>query len=150
MTLTRTKPMRPGTKRMKRRHRAIGNPTKVEQAYQDAQREAGCAMCRLLGLGKNACGAITVHHRTVGDLHGQKQLSQRDTVGLAQWHHQGVLLPQYPTVDAMREQFGPSLQHHKRAFLSVIEDNLGERGTGALQRWADQFLPAEVVEAVRG
>ena len=148
MTLTRTKPLRPGTKRMKRRHRAIGSPTKAEQAYQDAQREAGCAMCRLLGYSHNPCGAMQVLHRTIGDMHGQKQLGHDQTVGLAAWHHQGTLLPQFPTVDAMRAQYGPSLHHHKRVFLDLIADSLGERSTAALQRWADHFLPADVVEAV--
>lgn len=42
-----------------------------------------------------------------------------------------------PTVELMRERFGPSLQEHKRAFLDVIADNLGERSTAALQAFQD-------------
>lgn len=147
--MARNKPLLPGTKRMKQRHRAIGKATTAEQAYQDAQRAAGCAMCRLLGLPKNACGAMQVHHRTTGDLHGQKQLGQDQTVGLAEWHHQGTLKPEYPTEDAMKAKYGPSLHHHKREFMDLIAEKLGERSTAALQRWADQFLPADAVKAVQ-
>lgn len=129
---------------MKRRHRAIGSPTNAQQAYQDRQRAAGCAFCRMLGFsffglqeGMSHCGPTQIHHRTVGDLHGQLQLSHDDTVALGEWHHQGTLMPQFPTRDRMRERFGPSLHHSKRAFLDVIADNLAERSTAALQRWAD-------------
>jgi hypothetical protein len=145
--LTRKVPLRPGTKRMKSRHRACGAPTIAQQAHQDAQRANGCAMCRLLGLsfrglleGMSPCGLTEIHHRTTGDLHGQLQLGQDDTVGLGAWHHRGALLFAHPTVDAMRDRFGPSIQHHKKAFLDVIADNLGERSTAALQRWQDNQL----------
>lgn len=77
---------------MKRRHRAIGSPTKAEQANQDAQRAHGCAACHLRG-NVRACGPVRVHHRTTGDLHGQKQLGHDATVALGDWHHQGVPLP---------------------------------------------------------
>lgn len=139
--LTRKAPLRRGTKRMKQRHRACGTATKAEQAHQDLQREHGCAMCLLLGMAKDECGPVRVHHRTIGDLHGNLQLGQGDTVALGDWHHQGVLMARFPTVDAMRDQFGPSLQHHKKAFLELIAEHLGERSTAALQRWQDQRLP---------
>lgn len=135
--LVRKTPLRPGTKRMRSRHRAIPAPTQAEQAQQDKQRAHGCAMCLLLGMARDACGPVRVHHRTTGDLHGQKQLGQDATVGLADWHHQGVLKPEYPTVDAMRAKYGPSLAHHKKAFLELIAEKLGERSTAALQRWQD-------------
>jgi hypothetical protein len=132
---------------LRHRHRAIGAPSASEQARQDARRAHGCAMCRLLGLsfrglldGMSPCGGTEIHHRTTGDLHGQLQLSQSDTVALGAWHHRGALLFAHPTVDAMRDRFGPSLQHHKKAFLDVIADNLGERSTAALQRWQDAQL----------
>lgn len=130
---------------MKRRHRAIGSPTKAEQAYQDAQRADGCAMCKLLGVGP--CGPVSVHHRTTGDLHGQLQLGHDATVALGDWHHQGVPLPglQAP---AMKLRYGPSLQLHKREFVETLQDMLGERSTGALQRYRDDWLPPAVVEAV--
>lgn len=130
-----------------RKHRRPGNrePTKAEQAQQDAQRDHGCAMCLLLGFERDACGPVRVHHRTTGDLHGNVRLGQGATVGLGDWHHQGVLMARYPTVDAMRAQFGPSLAHHKRAFVDLIAEKLGERSTAALQAWQDdQILTGEV------
>lgn len=130
---------------MKRRRRAIGNPTKAEQAYQDAQRAHGCAMCRLMGIdfgslpdGYSPCGMTEIHHRTTGDMHGQKQLGHDATVALGSWHHRGELMPGRRTVDAMRDRYGPSLAHHKKDFLCLIWDVLGERSTAALQRWADE------------
>lgn len=134
---------------MRRRHRAIGSPTRSEQAQQEAQRAHGCAMCRLLGFsfrglqeGMSPCGPTRIHHRNVGDLAGNKQIGQGATVALGDWHHQGILMEdrssfhlRYLTRDAMRDKFGPSLAHHKRAFLEVIADHLGERSTAALQAW---------------
>lgn len=149
MTLTRHKPLvrktplnpgkglRPSRKRMKSRHRAIGAATKAEQTQQDSQRAKGCAVCLLLGLARDACGPVEIHHRTTGDLHGQKQLGQGETVALGSWHHRGALLPHLPTVTGMLAHFGPSLHHHKRAFLELIADRLGERSTEALQRYQD-------------
>jgi hypothetical protein len=146
MSLTRRVPLKPGkglkpsTKRMKQRRRAIGAPSAEQQAHQDAQRAKGCAMCLLLGLARDACGPVRVHHRTTGDLHGNKQLGQDATVALGDWHHQGVLKPELPTVAGMLAHYGPSLAHHKRAFLELIAAKLGERSTAALQRWMDSQL----------
>lgn len=126
---------------MKRRYRAIGSPTKVQQAHQDAQRAHGCATCHLRR-NRRACGHVRIHHRTVGDLHGNKQLGQDATVALGDWCHQGVPL-EGRTVDQMRTEFGPSLHHHKRAFLEELQDVLGERSTAALQRWQDQQISME-------
>lgn len=135
---------------MRRRYRAIGAPTKAQQAHQDAQRAHGCAMCRVLGFsfrnlpeGMSPCGATEIHHRTTGDLHGQKQLGHDQTIALGSWHHRGQLQARYPTRDLMRDRFGPSLHHHKRAFLDVVQDNLGERSTAALQAWQDQQIGME-------
>jgi hypothetical protein len=131
---------------MKRRYRAIGSPTKAQQAQQDLQRAHGCAACLLRG-NRTACGPVRIHHRTVGDLHGNKQLGQDHTVALGDWHHQGVLMEDRSsfhlrllTVDQMRERFGPSLHHHKRDFVTWIQDVLGERSTAALQRWQDEQI----------
>ena len=123
---------------MRRRYRAIGSPTKAQQVRQDAQRAHGCAACHLRG-NPTACGPVRVHHRTTGDLHGNKQLGQDHTVGLGDWHHQGIPLPGY-TIEQMRAKFGPSLHHHKRAFLEWLQDTLGERSTAALQRWQDEQI----------
>ena len=123
---------------MRRRYRAIGSPTKAEQANQDAQRAHGCAACHLRG-NTRACGPVRVHHRTTGDLHGQKQLGHDATVALGDWHHQGVPLPGF-TIESMRTKFGPSLHHHKRDFVQWLQDVLGERSTAALQRWQEEQI----------
>lgn len=120
---------------MRRRYRAIGNPTAAQQAHQDAQRADGCAACHLRH-NRMACGPVRIHHRTTGDLHGNKQLGQDFTVALGDWHHQGVILPGY-TVATMRDEFGPSLHHHKRDFVEWLQDTLGERSTAALQAYQD-------------
>lgn len=120
--------------------RAIGSPTKTQQAKQDAQRAQGCAAC-LLRKNRVQPGATEIHHRTIGDLHGNKQLGHDETVALCAWHHRGALLAGH-TVVTMREAYGPSLAHHKRDFVTWLQDVLGDRSTGALQRWADAQLPA--------
>lgn len=132
------KGLKPSTKRMRQRHRAIGKPTDEQQEAQDALRAKGCAMCRLLRC-RRACGPVRIHHSTTGDLHGQKQLGQGAVVPLGDWHHQGVLLTDLPTRDLMRAEFGPSLHHHKRDFLNLLDDLLGERSTAALQRYAENL-----------
>ena len=123
---------------MRRRYRAIGSPTLDQKAQQEAQRAHGCAACHLR---KNAQqgGVTEIHHRTVGDLHGNKQLGQDCTVALCSWHHRGVLMPGL-SVERMRNRFGASLHHHKRDFLTWIQDVLGERSTGALQKWQDNEI----------
>ena len=153
--LTRKKPLLPGkglqpsgkpwkvktnAKRLKSRHRAIPAPTKAQQAHQDAQRADGCAMCLLLGFARDACGPVRIHHRTTGDKHGQLTLGQDATVALGDWHHQGVLMERYPKVTLMFERFGPSLYHHKRAFVELIQLRLGDRSTEALQRFQDERI----------
>lgn len=138
--LVRKTPLKRSGKRMKSRHRAIPPPTVEQQRHQDAQRADGCAFCRMLGFsfrglpgGMSPCGPTRIHHRTTGDLHGNKQLGQDQTVALGDWHHQGILMEHLPTRELMRQRFGPSLAHHKKAFLDVIADNLGARTTAALQ-----------------
>lgn len=123
---------------MKRRHRAIGSPTKAEQAHQDAQRDGGCAACHLRR-NRQQPNATEIHHRTTGDLHGQKQLGHDCTVALCAWHHRGECRPGM-TVDAMRDAFGPSLAHHKRDFIEWIQDTLGARSTAAMQAWQDKRI----------
>ena len=117
---------------MKRR---IGRATREEQAKQDRQREHGCAVCRVLEL-SIACGPVEIHHRTIGDLHGNPQLGHDCTVGLGSWHHRGVILPGY-TGETMRLAFGPSLASSKRAFLDLMQELFGERSTQPLQDWQD-------------
>ena len=125
---------------MKRRYRAIGNPKKAEQAHQDRQRAHGCAACHLRG-NAVAGGPTEIHHRTTGDLAGNKQLGHDATVGLCAWHHRSVPLEGYGA-EHMRDEFGPSLAAHKRDFLEWLQDTLGERSTAALQRYQDEQLEA--------
>lgn len=135
--LQRKTPLQPGSKRLKSRHRAIGAPTKAEKAQQDKQRAHGCAMCWLLGVVTGL--AVRVHHRTLDDKHGALQLGQDATCGLCDWHHQGVPRPGFNT-EAMRVKYGPSLYHHKRAFVELLLTLLGERSTAALQRYQDDLI----------
>jgi hypothetical protein len=115
---------------MKRRYRAIGNPTKAEQAHQDAQR---------LRQNRLQAGVTEVHHRTCGDMHGQKQLGQDQVVSLCAWHHDGVqILGQ--TIEQMRQAYGPSFKHHARDFRIWTDDAIGGRGTEAWQRYQDELL----------
>lgn len=113
-------------------------PTAEQQRHQDAQRAHGCAMCLLLELDES-CGPVRIHHRTVGDLHGNPRLGQDFTVALGDWHHHGVLF-EGQTVDSMRRRFGPSFHHHKKAFLRELFDRLGQRSTAALQDWQDSRI----------
>lgn len=123
---------------MRRRYRAIGNPTVAQQAHQDAQRAQGCAACLLRG-NRFQAGRTEIHHRTTGDLHGQKQLGHDHTVALCSWHHRGVCMGAETSED-MRFLYGPSLALHKRDFVEWLQDNLGERSTAALQQWQDERI----------
>ncbi len=71
--------------------RAIKPATKAAQAYQDASRALGCMVCRwrhAAGLQRSiGCGPVRIHHRNVGDLHGQKQIGQHAVVAMGDWHH---------------------------------------------------------------
>ena len=152
--LIRRTPLKPGKKRMKQRHRAIGAPTVEQQAHQDAQRAHGCAMCHLLDLdfaglkpGYSPCGRTAIHHLNTGDLAGNRQLSQDDTVALGDYHHQGIPKPGFNNA-SMRAKFGPNLHDHKRDFLDAIALHLVERSVKALQRWQDaQLAPVDDARA---
>jgi hypothetical protein len=118
--------------------RAIGAPKKAQKAMHDRAVALGCIACLARG-NTHACGPVRLHHRTTGDLHGQKQLGHDEVVALGDWHHQGVPLPGY-SIEAMRAKFGPSLHHHKRAFVEWLQDEFGERSTLALQRIQEGLL----------
>lgn len=123
--------------------RAIGSPNKAERVYQESVWALNaCLMCLLRG-NRIQCGHLTMHHRNLDDKAGQLTLGHMEVLLLGAWHHQGVLLPEYPTIELMREQFGPSLQHHKVAFLEEIGTRLyvvpGAR-TQALQDLQDKMI----------
>lgn len=123
--------------------RAIKPATRAGQAYQDAARALGCVVCRwriAAGLQRAIqCGHTQIHHRNLGDLHGQKQIGQHAVVALGAWHHDGDQMPGM-TRDRMREVFGPSFKHHAREFRVWTFDVLGGRGTEAWQTYQDQLL----------
>lgn len=127
--------------------RAIKSATLAEAGYQDRARALGCVVCAyLLANGWNLpsqCGATHIHHRNIGDLHGQKQLGQDAVVALGAWHHDGILLPGY-TTDTMRDTFGPSFKFGRdfRAWTYDLLPGMG-RGTEAWQKYQDQLLEAE-------
>lgn len=127
--------------------RAIGSPTRAQQAYHDAARALGCVVCRYriaAGLQRERfgqCGATQVHHRNLGDLHGQRQLGHDSIVSLGAWHHDGDQMPGRSR-DQMRAAYGPSFKHHARDFRAWTDDVLPGygRGTEAWQRWQDELL----------
>jgi len=125
--------------------RAIKAATKPEQAYQDAARALGCVVCRWrhaaglqLGIG---CGPVRIHHRNIGDLHGQKQIGQHAVVAMGDWHHQGIPMPG-KNARAMYAIYGPSFQEQAREFRMWTLDALPGlgRGTEAWQAYQDQLL----------
>ena len=89
-------------------------PTSAQAARMDNINRLGCIACRMLD--PPAIRPCTVHHLTIGGRHGQKRRGHDFTVGLCDWHHQGlgvekilVLLygPSYARQPlAFRERFG--------------------------------------------
>lgn len=128
--------------------RAIGSPTRAQQAYHDAARALGCVVCRfriLRGLQPawaGQCGAVHIHHRNLGDKHGAPQLGHDCVTSLGAWHHDGDQFPGR-TRDQMRAVYGPSFKHHAREFRLWTDEVLpGFTGIGteAWQQWQDAQL----------
>lgn len=125
--------------------RAIGSPTRVQQAYHDACRPLVCVVCLFRiqrGLQASVwCGPGQLHHRNLDDLHGQRQLGHDAVVMLGAWHHDGDQLTG-KSRDAMRAIYGPSYKHHARDFRTWTADVLPGygRGTEAWKRWMDEEL----------
>jgi hypothetical protein len=113
--------------------------TKAQQAYQDRARELGCVVCRFRKQAQ--VGATEIHHRNLGDLHGQKQLGQDAVVALCEYHHRG--LPWWGHSDEdMREEYGPSYALHAKDFRAWTADVLPGygRGTEAWQKYQDEIM----------
>ena len=129
--------------------RAIGSPTKTQQAYQDAARALGCVVCRYR---IQHCGQrhqpneTHIHHRNMDDLHGQKQLGHNAVVSMCAWHHDGQLLPGMSR-EQMRNAYGPSFKHHARDFRVWTADVIGGRGTEAWQRYQDKLIEQQTRKA---
>ena len=126
--------------------RAIKAATKAEQNAQDAARALGCVVCkfRIANGMQHARQPLPtqIHHRNIGDMHGQKQIGQHAFVAFCAWHHEGDTLPGC-TPDAMRITYGPSFKHHARDFREWTNDVLPGyegRGTERWQRWQDELL----------
>jgi hypothetical protein len=119
--------------------RAIKAATRIEQSYQDAARALGCVVC--LRMGWTQPNETHIHHRNVGDLHGQKQLGQDCVVAMCAYHHEGVPLAGMQQ-DEMRESWGPSYKLHARDFREWTQDQLPGygRGTEAWQKYQDEEL----------
>jgi hypothetical protein len=119
--------------------RAIGSPTKAQQAYHDAARALGCVICLFRirhGMQQRiVCGHVHIHHRNLHDLHGAPQLGHDSVVALGGWHHDGVLLERFPSTMRMREVFGPSFQANARDFRAWTEDVLPQYAGRGTQRW---------------
>ena len=129
--------------------RAIKPATKAEQEYQDAARALGCVVClwRIKhGLQRDIlCGPTHMHHRNVGDKHGQRQIGQHAVVALGAWHHDGVIADAW-TGRQMREFFGPSFAANAREFRAWTADVLPNMGIGteAWQAYQDTLLGIRV------
>jgi RecA-dependent nuclease len=119
--------------------RAIKSATRADQAYQDAARALGCVVCLRMKWAQP--NETHIHHRNIGDLHGQKQIGQHAVVALCAYHHEGVPIPPHQT-DGMREIYGPSFKSHARDFRVWTQDVLPGygRGTEAWQNYQDELL----------
>ena len=122
--------------------RAIKAATLAEADYQDRARALGCVVCRFRRCRQP--NATHIHHRNLGDLHGQKQLGQDAVVAMCAWHHDGEQLEGY-TRDAMRDEFGPSFKATPRDFREWTYDVLPGmgKGTEAWQAYQDLILEGE-------
>lgn len=139
--------------------RAIRPPTKLEQAYQDAARELGCVVCRWrhengMPLKNGQCGPTHIHHRNIGDKHGQKQIGQHAVVALGSWHHDGVP-PMFWSDDEAREVFGPSFKFARdfRVWTMDVLPGIPGWGTEVWQVVQDKMLIergyGDLVDAIR-
>lgn len=125
---------------------------KAEASYQDAVRALGvCVVCEfrrrhgMLSPTEPVPGALHLHHRNLGDMHGAKQLGQHAVVLLCDYHHDDKFCFFGWSPDEMREVYGPSFGFHARDFRAWTQDVLPGfgRGTEAWQRFQDQLLETE-------
>lgn len=88
-------------------------------------------------------GDLQLHHRNIGDKHGQKRVGQDAVVLLCSYHHDDKFVFWGWGVEEMREVYGPSFAHHARDFREwtrdVLPDFTGE-GTERWQAYQDQLL----------
>lgn len=94
--------------------RSTPPPTPAQAARMEDIHRIGCIACLMLDPARRT--PCTIHHLTIGGKHGQKRRGHDLTVGLCDWHHQGIgvkekLLPLYGPSYArqplpFRERFG--------------------------------------------
>lgn len=126
--------------------RAIKSANKAERSYQDEARALGCVVCiyrirhGMQDPAHGMCGDTHIHHRNIGDYHGQKQLGQDAVVAMGGWHHDGVIF-YGDSSESMRERFGPSFKHAAdfREWTYDVLPGYG-RGTEAWQKYQDELL----------
>ena len=124
--------------------------TRPQQDYQDRARALGCVVCirrQQLGLQEpkwGQCGSTHIHHRNLGDLHGQKQIGQDAVVSMGAWHHDGVIEIEWPPMsrDDMEAIYGPSFKSAKpfREMTADLLPHLTGRGTERWQQFQDEIL----------
>lgn len=88
-------------------------------------------------------GALELHHRNVGDKHGQKRVGQHAVVLLCSYHHDDKFVFWGWGVEEMRAVYGPSFAHHARDFREWSRDVLPEfagDGTERWQQYQDQLI----------
>lgn len=78
----------------------------------DAIWAIGCIACRKFGYPERRC---QVHHQNLDEHAGQLQLGDSHTVGLCEWHHQGITTDGY-CADEITIKLGPSMKHQPIEF----------------------------------
>lgn len=119
--------------------RAIKPANKAQAEYQDRARALGCVVCLRMGWAQP--NETHIHHRNIGDLHGQKQIGQHAVVAMCAYHHEGIPKPPFQ-VEQMRDMWGPSFKAHARDFREWTQDQLPgyPRGTEGWQQFQNECL----------
>lgn len=74
-----------------------------------------CLLNRQKGYRRCDAGGCDAHHT----LSGGRRRGHGATLGACPWHHRGLPPTGYSNPDATALVFGPSLHHHRKAFLAT-------------------------------
>lgn len=98
----------------------------------DAIWTIGCIACRQLGYKRRP----HVHHQNLGEHAGQKRLGDSFSVGLCEWHHDGVTSGGY-CADEMTIKFGPSMKYQPVEFRERFgsDDDLLRRQNDLIEKF---------------